>query len=71
VGGFGSHVFQLLSDAGALDTGALKVRSMVLPDAYIDHASPRDMYDDAGLNAEHIEAKVLELLGITQLSASL
>jgi 1-deoxy-D-xylulose-5-phosphate synthase len=71
VGGFGSHVFQLLSDAGALDTGALKVRSMVLPDAYIDHASPRDMYADAGLNAEHIEAKVLELLGITQLSASL
>lgn len=71
VGGFGSHVMQLLTDAGALDTGALKMRSMVLPDAYIDHGSPRDMYADAGLNAEHIEAKVLELLGITQLSASL
>ena len=71
VGGFGSHVMQLLTDAGALDTGALKMRSMVLPDAYIDHGSPRDMYTDAGLNAEHIEAKVLELLGITQLSASL
>lgn len=71
VGGFGSHVMQLLTDAGALDTGALKMRSMVLPDAYIDHGSPRDMYADAGLNAEHIEAKVLALLGITQLSASL
>lgn len=71
VGGFGSHVMQLLTDAGALDTGVLKMRSMVLPDAYIDHGSPRDMYADAGLNAEHIEAKVLALLGITQLSASL
>jgi len=59
VGGFGSHVAQLLSDEGVFDEG-LKFRSMVLPDTFIDQASPKDMYDNAAMNAEHIEAKVLE-----------
>ena len=63
VGGFGSHVAQLLSDEGVFDAG-LKFRSMVLPDTFIDHANPRDMYATAGLNAEDIEAKVLEVLGV-------
>ncbi len=63
VGGFGSHVAQLLSDEGVFDQG-LKFRSMVLPDTFIDHANPRDMYDVAGLNAEDIEAKVLDTLDI-------
>jgi 1-deoxy-D-xylulose-5-phosphate synthase len=63
VGGFGSHVAQLLSDEGVFDTG-LKFRSMVLPDTFIDQASPRDMYDIAGLNSPDIEAKVLSVLGV-------
>ncbi|GGA95516.1 1-deoxy-D-xylulose-5-phosphate synthase [Allosediminivita pacifica] len=63
VGGFGSHVAQLLSDEGVFDHG-LKFRSMVLPDIFIDQASPRDMYEAAGLNAEQIEAKVLSVLGV-------
>ena len=63
VGGFGSLVAQLLSDEGVFDAG-LKFRSMVLPDTFIDHANPRDMYATAGLNAEDIEAKVLEVLGV-------
>ena len=63
VGGFGSHVAQLLSDEGVFDQG-LKFRSMVLPDTFIDHANPRDMYNVAGLNAEDIEAKVLDTLNI-------
>ena len=62
VGGFGSHVAQLLSDEGVFDQG-FKFRSMVLPDVFIDQASPADMYAEAGLNAEHIEAKVLEVMG--------
>jgi 1-deoxy-D-xylulose-5-phosphate synthase len=37
---------------------------MVLPDTFIDQASPKAMYDMAGMNAEHIEAKVLEVLGV-------
>jgi 1-deoxy-D-xylulose-5-phosphate synthase len=65
-GGFGSHVAQLLADEGVFDHG-LKFRSMVLPDTFIDQASPRAMYDAAGMNAEHIEAKVLEALGVATL----
>lgn len=67
VGGFGSHVAQLLSDEGVFDEG-LKFRSMVLPDTFIDQASPKDMYDNAAMNAEHIEAKVLDVLGVTRLN---
>ena len=66
VGGFGSHVAQLLADEGVFDHG-LKFRSMVLPDTFIDQASPKAMYDMAGMNAEHIEAKVLEVLGVATL----
>ncbi len=63
VGGFGSHVAQLLADEGVFDSG-LRFRSMVLPDIFIDQASPADMYAVAGLNAADIEAKVLEALGV-------
>jgi 1-deoxy-D-xylulose-5-phosphate synthase len=63
VGGFGSHVAQLLADEGVFDRG-LCFRMMTLPDRYIDQANPRDMYDIAGLNAEDIEAKVLSLMGV-------
>ncbi|KFE34779.1 1-deoxy-D-xylulose-5-phosphate synthase [Thioclava atlantica] len=63
VGGFGSHVAQYLSEQGVFDHG-LKFRSMVLPDTFIDHASPEDMYRSAGMDAPQIEAKVLELLGV-------
>ena len=66
VGGFGSHVAQLLADEGVFDHG-LKFRSMVLPDTFIDQSSPRDMYDMAGLNAVDIEKKVLEVLGVAVL----
>ncbi|MGR3395618.1 MULTISPECIES: 1-deoxy-D-xylulose-5-phosphate synthase [Rhodobacterales] len=67
VGGFGSHVAQLLADEGVFDHG-LKFRSMVLPDTFIDHASPDDMYESAGLDAQHIEEKVLTVLGVELLS---
>jgi 1-deoxy-D-xylulose-5-phosphate synthase len=69
VGGFGSHVAQLLADEGVFDHG-LKFRSMVLPDTFIDHASPADMYADAAMNAEHIEAKVLDVLGVSRMGAA-
>ncbi len=68
VGGFGSHVAQLLAEEGVFDTG-LKFRSMVLPDEFVDHDAPRAMYDTSALNAEHIEAKVLSVLGIGDLDA--
>ena len=67
IGGFGSHVAQLLSDEGVFDDG-LRFRCMTLPDLFIDQAGPRDMYDVAELNAEHIAAKVLDVLGIVDIS---
>ena len=54
---------QLLADEGVFDAG-LKYRSMVLPDAFIDQASPEQMYQAAGLTAADIEAKVLGVLGV-------
>ena len=63
IGGFGSHVAQLLAEEGIFDRG-LKYRSMVLPDTFIDQMSPEDMYAVAGMNAPQIEAKVLEVLGV-------
>ena len=64
VGGFGSHVAQLLADEAVFDRG-LKFRSMVLPDTFIDQASPEAMYRVAGMDAAQIEAKVLEVLGVS------
>lgn len=57
IGGFSSHVAQLLAEGGVFDAG-FKFRSMVLPDAFIDQASPADMYDTAAMNAEQIADKV-------------
>ena len=63
IGGFGSHVAQLLAEEAVFDHG-LKFRSMVLPDTFIDQASPEAMYRVAGMDAAHIEAKVLETLDV-------
>jgi 1-deoxy-D-xylulose-5-phosphate synthase len=68
IGGFGSHVAQLLAEEGVFDQG-LKYRSMVLPDTFIDQANPADMYAVAGMNAEQIEAKVLDVLGVASIGA--
>jgi 1-deoxy-D-xylulose-5-phosphate synthase len=62
VGGFSSFVLQYLATAGLLDQG-LKVRPMVLPDRFIDHAAPAKQYDWAGLNAPQIVATALAALG--------
>jgi 1-deoxy-D-xylulose-5-phosphate synthase len=67
VGGFGSHVMQFMAEAGLMDTG-VKIRSMVLPDIFIDQNSPEKMYEVAAMNAEQIEAKVLDVLGVVSLS---
>lgn len=62
-GGFGAHVLEWLAGEGAFDRGA-KVRTMTLPDRFIDQASPDEMYEDAGLTANEIVAKTLETLGM-------
>jgi 1-deoxy-D-xylulose-5-phosphate synthase len=62
IGGFGSFVLQSLAENGMLENG-LRVRTMVLPDEFIDQDSPTAMYATAGLDAKGIVAKVFEALG--------
>jgi 1-deoxy-D-xylulose-5-phosphate synthase len=62
IGGFAAQVYQTLSEHGALDRG-LKIRSMVLPDMFIDQDSPNAMYAKAGLDAKSIVKKVFEVFG--------
>ncbi|MBS7538724.1 1-deoxy-D-xylulose-5-phosphate synthase [Ancylobacter lacus] len=65
VGGFGSHVLTLLAQSGALDRG-LKVRTLQLPDTFIDHDSPAAQMARAGLDSNGIVASVLASLGREQ-----
>src|SRR5215510_6990998 len=62
IGGFGAVVMQALAEHGALDRG-LKIRSMMLPDIFVDQDSPAAMYAKAGLDAKGIVTKVFEALG--------
>jgi len=62
VGGFGSHVLQLLAERGALDAG-LKVRPLCLPDRFIEHDRPERMYAEAGLDTRGILQTVFAALG--------
>ena len=59
IGGFGSHVANLLAEKGIFDKG-LKFRSLMLPDVFIDQDTPEKMYDVAGLNAKQITEKILD-----------
>ena len=64
IGGFGSHVAQFLMENELLD-GDLKFRSMFMKDKFIDQASPKEMYQVAGLDSQDIVEKVLDLLGVS------
>ncbi len=61
IGGFGSHVLEYLSNDGLLESG-LKLRTMNLPDHYIDHDSPQKMYEEAHLMASDITKLALTAL---------
>ena len=63
IGGFGSHVAQHLNEAGHLDEGTLRFRSIFMPDIYMDQASPSDMNEQAGLNRGNIIQTVFNALG--------
>jgi 1-deoxy-D-xylulose-5-phosphate synthase len=66
IGGFGSFVQNAILEEGLLDgrsTRGFKLRSMVLPDNFLDHDKPEKLYMQAGLDAKGIVAKVLETLG--------
>jgi 1-deoxy-D-xylulose-5-phosphate synthase len=61
IGGLGAHVLTMASDEGLVDTG-LKIRTLRLPDLFIDHDAPEKQYDEAGLNAAGIVDAVLKAL---------
>ena len=69
IGGFGSHVLDYLSNEGLMEHG-LKVRTMKLPDAFIDQDSPDAMYETAGLTADDIVKTALQALGHNDVSSS-
>ncbi len=60
-GGFGAQVLHHMAGEGLLDTG-VKVRTMTLPDRFIEQAGPEDMYADALLTAGDIRGQALKVL---------
>jgi 1-deoxy-D-xylulose-5-phosphate synthase len=56
-GGFGAQVLHYLARSGGLDRGRM-VRTLTLPDRFIDQASPAEMYAEAGLRAADIATLV-------------
>jgi 1-deoxy-D-xylulose-5-phosphate synthase len=70
VGGFGSHVLEYLAGEGLLESG-LAVRTMKLPDIFIDHDSPQRMYEQAGLAAPSIAETVIAALRRARLARDL
>jgi len=68
IGGFASQVLHFLVQDGLLDHG-LKVRTLVLPDEFTDHAKPEKMYAEAGLDSAGIVRTVFSVLGRSVRSA--
>jgi len=68
IGGFGAMVLQHMAGQGLLDHG-LKVRTMALPDALIDHDKPDIQYAKAGLDAQSIVKTALGALGLSESKA--
>ncbi|NKQ86393.1 1-deoxy-D-xylulose-5-phosphate synthase [Rhizobium ruizarguesonis] len=62
IGGFGSHVMHFLATEGLLDNG-LKLRSLVMPDIWMEQAKPEAMNAHAGLNRAGIVSTVFKALG--------
>ncbi len=66
IGGFGSHVLHALAEEGWLDRG-MKVRTLTLPDRFIEQNKPEVMYEQAGLDARGIVTTVFQALGMSDL----
>ncbi|EXL10180.1 1-deoxy-D-xylulose-5-phosphate synthase [Aquamicrobium defluvii] len=62
IGGFATQVLHFLAHEGLLESG-LKVRPLVLPDAFTDHGTPEKMYAEAGLDSSGIVRTVFAALG--------
>lgn len=63
VGGFGAHVLEFMARDGLLESG-LKIRTLTLPDSFIDQNAPATMYADAGLDAAGIAQSIRDILDV-------
>ena len=63
IGGFGDHVNHFLTNSGKLDDGGCRLRTMVVPDQFIEAGGQGQQYEFAGLQAKHIAATALKALG--------
>ncbi|MEL7230130.1 MAG: 1-deoxy-D-xylulose-5-phosphate synthase [Pseudomonadota bacterium] len=61
-GGFGAMVLHHLAASGGLDHG-LKIRTLTMPDVYVDQMSPANMLKLAGLDKDGILQAVFGALG--------
>lgn len=61
-GGFGALVLHHLANSGGLEKGRA-IRTMTLPDAFIDQGSPAQMYEWAGMTATDIARTIRRALG--------
>jgi 1-deoxy-D-xylulose-5-phosphate synthase len=68
-GGFGAQVLHFLSRDGLLDDG-LKIRTLTLPDRFIDQDKPERMYEQAGLDASAIVNAAIKALGRSQIKGA-
>ena len=68
-GGFGAMVLHYLANEGWLD-GSLAVRTVTLPDRFIDQAAPDAMYADAGMTAGDIAAMALQAAKVERVKAT-
>ena len=62
IGGFGAQVLTFMANNGLLENG-LKVRSIIMPDAFLEQDKPEKQCEQAGLTASSIVTTVLEALG--------
>jgi 1-deoxy-D-xylulose-5-phosphate synthase len=69
VGGFGAYVLHFLARDGLLDDG-LKIRTLTLPDQFIDQDKPERMYEQAGLDTRSIVDTVFKALGRSQIAGA-
>jgi 1-deoxy-D-xylulose-5-phosphate synthase len=57
-GGFGSAVWETLSDTG-LGTGGLRILRVGLPDRYVTHGAPKLLHEEVGFTGERIAARIV------------
>ena len=61
MGGVGGFVLQFLAGRGLLDLG-LRVRTLTLPDEFLEQDKPEKLHARAGLDAKGILAQVIAML---------